>query len=170
MIATQQILSPYGELIIGTYKDQLCLCDWKHRHKREEIDLRIQSFLNTEFIDQSNHILEVTKEQLSEYFHKKRTTFDLPLLTIGTDFQKSVWNELINIPFGKTCSYLELSHKLNNPKAIRAVASANGANAISIIIPCHRIIGSIGELTGYAGGLSAKKSLLELDGNQLHIF
>lgn len=90
----------------------------------------------------------------------------------GTEFQQIVWRELLNIPYGVTVSYLELSRKLSDPKAIRAVASANGANAISILIPCHRIIGSNRELTGYAGGLSAKKKLLELEGatSQLDLF
>ena len=84
----------------------------------------------------------------------------------GSDFQKSVWNALIQIPFGETKSYLALSQQLQNPDAIRAVASANGANAISIIVPCHRIIGSDGSLVGYAGGLEAKKKLLRLEGIQ----
>ena len=93
---------------------------------------------------------------------------------MGTDFQKEVWTELIKIPYGESRTYLELSKQLGNELAIRAVASANGANAISIIVPCHRIIGSDGKLIGYAGGLSAKKKLLELEGalktNQLSLF
>ncbi|HIP27800.1 MAG TPA: methylated-DNA--[protein]-cysteine S-methyltransferase, partial [Sulfurovum sp.] len=88
-----------------------------------------------------------------------------PLLMVGTDFQRSVWDGLIKIPYGTTASYLELSKNIDNEKAVRAVASANGANAISILIPCHRIIGSNGDLVGYAGGLSAKKKLLELESN-----
>ena len=99
--------------------------------------------------------------QLDEYFKKKRKIFDLPLDLQGTDFQKRVWNELLKIPFGKTISYKDLSLKLGNLKAIRAVAAANGANPVSIIVPCHRIIGSNGSLTGYAGGLWRKKWLLE---------
>jgi methylated-DNA-[protein]-cysteine S-methyltransferase len=91
----------------------------------------------------------------------------LPIRTIGNDFQKRVWKALLQIPFGETRSYLQLSESLGNPKAIRAVASANGANALSILIPCHRIIGSNVELTGYAGGLNAKKKLLELENPNL---
>lgn len=91
----------------------------------------------------------------------------MPIRTIGNDFQKRVWKALQQIPFGETRSYLQLSESLGNPKAIRAVASANGANALSILIPCHRIIGSNGELTGYAGGLNAKKKLLELENPNL---
>ena len=99
--------------------------------------------------------------QLQDYFDGKRTTFTFPLNPSGTDFQKKVWNELLHIPFGKTCSYLELSKKLGDVKAIRAVASANGKNPLWIVVPCHRVIGSDGSLTGYAGGLWRKKWLLE---------
>jgi methylated-DNA-[protein]-cysteine S-methyltransferase len=87
-------------------------------------------------------------------------------LLVGTDFQKTVWEELLKIPFGKTLTYLQLSNRLQNPKAIRAVATANGANALSIFVPCHRIIGSQGELVGYAGGLPAKQKLLDLEGGR----
>ena len=99
--------------------------------------------------------------QLQEYFDGKRTTFTFPLNPSGTDFQKKVWQELLHIPFGKTCSYLELSKKLGDVKAIRAVASANGKNPLWIVVPCHRVIGTDGSLTGYAGGLWRKKWLLE---------
>ena len=99
--------------------------------------------------------------QLQDYFDGKRTTFTFPLNPSGTDFQKKVWDELLHIPFGKTCSYLDLSKKLGDVKAIRAVASANGKNPLWIVVPCHRVIGSDGSLTGYAGGLWCKKWLLE---------
>ena len=99
--------------------------------------------------------------QLQDYFDGKRTTFTFPLNPSGTDFQKKVWQELLHIPFGKTCSYLELSKKLGDAKAIRAVASANGKNPLWIVVPCHRVIGTNGSLTGYAGGLWRKKWLLE---------
>lgn len=99
--------------------------------------------------------------QLNEYFEGKRSRFDFKLNPQGTDFQKKVWQELLNIPFGKTISYLELSKKLGDEKAIRAVASANGKNPLWIVIPCHRVIGTDGSLTGYAGGLWRKKWLLE---------
>ncbi len=100
-------------------------------------------------------------EQLQEYFKGNRDHFDFLMNPKGTDFQKKVWNALLNIPFGKTTSYLELSKELGDVKAIRAVASANGKNPLWIVIPCHRVIGSDGSLTGYAGGLWRKKWLLE---------
>ncbi|WMI66569.1 methylated-DNA--[protein]-cysteine S-methyltransferase [Aestuariibaculum sp. YM273] len=99
--------------------------------------------------------------QLKEYFEGSRTTFNLKLSPKGTDFQKSVWTLLQQIPFGKSISYLELSKQLGDPKAIRAVANANGKNPFWIIVPCHRVIGTDGSLTGYAGGLNRKQWLLE---------
>lgn len=106
-------------------------------------------------------ILADAVHQVNEYFEGKRTQFDLPLNPEGTDFQKRVWDALLQIPYGKTLSYLELSKQLGDVKAIRAVASANGKNPLWIVVPCHRVIGSNGDLTGYAGGLHRKKWLLE---------
>lgn len=100
-------------------------------------------------------------KQLQEYFDGKRTSFNFAINPKGTDFQQKVWKALLEIPFGKTTSYLELSKKLGDVKAIRAVASANGKNPLWIVVPCHRVIGSDGSLTGYAGGLWRKKWLLE---------
>lgn len=106
-------------------------------------------------------ILQGPIRQLQEYFEGKRSDFDFRLNPKGTDFQQKVWQELLHIPFGKTMSYLELSKKLGDVKAIRAVASANGKNPLWIVVPCHRVIGTDGSLTGYAGGLWRKKWLLE---------
>lgn len=100
-------------------------------------------------------------KQLQEYFEGKRTTFNFPINPKGTDFQQKVWKALLEIPYGKTASYMDLSKKLGDVKAIRAVASANGKNPLWIVVPCHRVIGSDGSLTGYAGGLWRKKWLLE---------
>lgn len=105
--------------------------------------------------------LQEAVSQLQEYFEGKRKDFDFKLNPKGTDFQQKVWQELLNIPFGKTMSYLDLSKKLGDVKAIRAVASANGKNPLWIVVPCHRVIGTDGSLTGYAGGLWRKKWLLE---------
>ncbi|WP_396597745.1 methylated-DNA--[protein]-cysteine S-methyltransferase [Dokdonia sp. R86516] len=106
-------------------------------------------------------VLEDAATQLQEYFSGERTTFSLKLDPLGTDFQRRVWRALEAIPFGKTTSYFAMAKQLGDPKVIRAAASANGKNPISIIIPCHRVIGSDGSLTGYAGGLHRKKWLLE---------
>jgi len=151
-------------LMLGSYEEKLCLCDWRFRKMRASIDKRICEGLQADYEEGDSVVIQKTQDQLQEYFEKTRTSFDIPLLTVGTEFQKKVWDELVQIPYGNTMSYLTLSRKLGDEKAIRAVASANGANAISILIPCHRIVGSKGELTGYAGGLQSKKHLLELEG------
>jgi methylated-DNA-[protein]-cysteine S-methyltransferase len=130
---------------------------------RAAVDNRIKTGLNAEFTEQDNELLETTRLQIDEYLKGNRTKFELPLLTVGTDFQKSVWNALLEIPYGSTSTYLELAKSLNHEKAVRAVASANGANSLSIVIPCHRIIESNGGLGGYAGGIPIKKRLLELE-------
>lgn len=154
----------FGNLIIGDFQNQLCLLDWQYRAKREQIDARLANVLNATFIEKETLLHQQVITQLEEYFNQQRTDFDIPLLFAGSDFQKKVWHQLLKIPYGETISYLSLSKQLGDEKAIRAVASANGANAISIIVPCHRVIGSNGELTGYAGGINAKKKLLSLEG------
>ncbi len=106
---------------------------------------------------------DVVRSQLSEYFERKRVHFEVPIALHGTTFQQSVWNLLRTIPYGETCSYGELADLLGNRLAIRAVGLANGRNPISIIIPCHRVVGSNGSLMGYAGGLERKRRLLELE-------
>ncbi len=155
--------SPIGELIIGTYQNKLCLADWRYRKMRKSIDNRLQKSLQANYFENETIFIRDIKSQFEDYFRGDRLEFNISLLLIGTEFQKKVWSELQNIPYGKTDSYLELSQRLGNMKAIRAVASANGANAISIIVPCHRIIASNGNLTGYAGGLPKKKKLLDLE-------
>lgn len=107
--------------------------------------------------------LRQAHQQLGEYFRGARNTFDLQLNPQGTDFQKRVWEELLKIPFGRTISYLELARRLGDEKSIRAAAAANGKNPIWLIVPCHRVIGSDGSLTGYAGGLWRKKWLIEYE-------
>jgi len=155
----------YGELIIGSYDGKLCMADFRYRKMRKTVDDKIRKNINAGFIEQDDEILQKTKVQLDEYFNLKRKAFELPLLMVGTDFQKSVWEALLKVPYGTTSTYLQLAKEIGNEKAVRAVANANGANAIGIIIPCHRIIGTNGKLTGYAGGVPLKKRLLELEQN-----
>lgn len=119
---------------------------------------------NLRKLPQNHPVLSQVCAQLDEYFAGKRTVFDLPLKPDGTDFQKSVWRRLLSIPFGATTSYGELAKTLGKPKASRAVGAANGQNPLPIVVPCHRVIGSNGKLTGFAGGLEVKKQLLELEG------
>ncbi|WP_256489776.1 methylated-DNA--[protein]-cysteine S-methyltransferase [Pleionea sp. CnH1-48] len=112
----------------------------------------------------STPLFAKVKQQLSEYFAQERTTFDIALDLKGTDFQQQVWAQLLTIPSGETSTYAQIAKTLDRPKAVRAVGAANGKNPISIIVPCHRVIGSNGKLTGYAGGLERKQWLLEHEG------
>jgi methylated-DNA-[protein]-cysteine S-methyltransferase len=155
-----------GELILGAYENQLCLLDFKHRKGRLRIDNRLQKGLKATYTEQDDPVLTETKKQLNEYFSGQREAFTIPLLTVGTDFQKSVWRALINVPYRQTSTYLNIAQEIQNPKAVRAVANANGANAISIIIPCHRIIGTNGQLVGYAGSLPVKQRLLNIENSE----
>jgi len=162
-IQIQTYKTRFGEFILGSFSDQLCLLDFRYRKMRAAIDKRLQAGLKAEYIEQDNEVLTATRKQLDEYFSGERKKFSIPLLTVGSEFQKSVWRALLKIPYGDTASYLELAKSIDKPSAVRAVASANGANAISIMIPCHRIIGSNGSLVGYAGGLPTKDKLLQLE-------
>ena len=164
-INIQYFNTPVGEMILGSYEDKLCMADWRYRKMRDRVDRRVQKGLNATFVEEESVVLKKAKEELEAYFKGVRKRFDIPLLMVGTEFQKSVWQGLIQIPFGETVSYLDLAKGIDNQKAVRAVASAVGDNAISLLIPCHRIIGTDGSLTGYAGGLDAKKKLLEIENN-----
>ncbi len=155
--------TPVGEMVLGSYDNKLCLANWSDKKKSDRTNNRLKKSLNAVFVEESSEIIYETIKQLDEYFIGERQHFDIPLLMVGTVFQKSVWNALLQIPFGKTASYAEQAKRIGNEKAVRAVANANAANAISILIPCHRIIGSDGKLTGYAGGLDVKKKLLALE-------
>lgn len=165
-ICIQYHKTKIGELILGSFEGKLCLLDFNYRKMRNAVDDRIKKGLNADFVEEDSEIIEKTRTELDEYFKENRREFDVPIQIVGTDFQKSVWNALLKVAYGTTSTYLQLAKDINNEKAVRAVAGANGANAIAIIIPCHRIIGSSGELVGYAGGLPTKKRLLTLEKKQ----
>ena len=152
-----------GELILGSFDDKLCLLDFRYRRMRSTVDNRIKSALNVEYLEQDNNVLKAARKQIDEYLIGKRTAFEVPILMVGSGFQKQVWNALKNVKYGETASYSDLAKNIDNEKAVRAVASANGANSLGLIIPCHRIIGTNGELVGYGGGLPVKKRLLNLE-------
>ena len=156
---------PCGEMILGSFDGRLCLCDWADGRRRIAVDQRLQKMLNANYVEGSSEVIDIAQKQLNEYFLHQRREFDIPLLFVGTDFQKIVWNELLKTPYGATVSYGELARRIGMPNAVRAVANANAVNALSIIAPCHRIIGSNGSLTGYGGGLERKMFLLELEKN-----
>lgn len=159
----QYYKSPCGEIILASAGNELCLCDWNEKPCAERNKRRLARLLNAEFTEKTSAVLEHTKKQLDEYFAGLRKTFDIKLHPVGTEFQQQVWKALLEIPYGETRSYKDIALRVNNPKGVRAVAQAVGANGISIIIPCHRVVGSNHTLTGFAGGLDAKRLLLEIE-------
>lgn len=165
IIKIKRYESPCGTLMLGSFGDKLCLCDWQVEKHREHVDKRLKRILRAEFEEGMSDVIGEAASQLDEFFAGKRKEFTVPILFVGTEFQKVVWNELLKIPFGQTISYGEMAQRIGMSKAVRAVANANGANSMSIFAPCHRIIGSDRSLTGYGGGLPAKKYLLELEAN-----
>lgn len=168
------IVSPYqapcGVLRLGSFGDALCLCDWMTERHSEFVARRLRHVLNADFIEGTTPILLEAATQLDAYFAGQRREFNVPLLFVGTGFQKKVWNALLDIPYGATVSYARLAARIGAPSAVRAVANANGANAISVFAPCHRVIGSDGSLTGYGGGLDAKRFLLNLESAGMRLF
>lgn len=154
---------PCGDMILGAIDGRLCLCDWTDGLHRTITDFRLQKMLKALFVDGESDVIETARTQLNEYFQGKRREFDVPLLFLGSDFQKSVWDELVKIPYGTTVTYGDIAQRLGNPRQVRAVANACGVNALCIIAPCHRVIGSHGKLTGYSGGLDKKQYLLDLE-------
>lgn len=165
MIITAKYNSPLGELLIGIHENELVICDWIHRANRNQIDQRICKALNSKYLMGEHPLIDQTIKELNQYFDKQLTQFSLSIKPIGTPFQKEVWRSLLFIPYGETTTYEAISISLNKQKAIRAVGTAIGANALSILISCHRIVGKNGQLTGYAGGIDAKRQLLSLEGS-----
>jgi AraC family transcriptional regulator, regulatory protein of adaptative response / methylated-DNA-[protein]-cysteine methyltransferase len=161
MIKTTTIQTPIGEMTAAATGDGICLLAFGDRYSSASDLAELSKLLDTRIVRGWNMHLWTLRKQLKEYFRGKRKGFTLPLITPGTEFQQSVWRELQKIPYGSTISYLEQAEHLDNPKAVRAVAGANGSNRIAIIIPCHRVIGSDGSLIGYGGGLEKKKWLID---------
>ena len=162
-INTRYHSTQIGGVVLGSFRGKLCLLGFRGRETRRTVDDRIKKALNAEFVEHDDEILKKTRRQLDEYLQGRRRKFDIPVSMVGTDFQKSVWNVLMKVPYGGTSTYLQVAKDVGNERAVRAVGNANAANPISIIVPCHRIIGSGGGLVGYGGGLSVKRRLLELE-------
>lgn len=161
--------SPVGELAIGVYDGLLCICDWTISARHQRNISRICRYLRVACIEGESDGNRQAAKLLDAYFSGDVQTPEMPLLPCGTDFQQTVWQSLKEIPYGKVISYADQARMLGKESAVRAVASANAANAISIFLPCHRVVGSNGSLTGYAGGIDAKRYLLNLEARISHI-
>jgi len=157
-VASRRYDSPVGELCLVASKSGLAGLWFGHR---------IEDGASLPEGADPSGVLKAAVAQLKEYFAKKRSNFDLPLDAAGTDFQRAVWTQLSLIPHGHTVSYRDIAERIDNPAAVRAVGLANGNNPISIIVPCHRVIGADGSLTGFGGGLELKRQLLEHEGSLL---
>ena len=153
----QKMSSPLGEIWLVSTETHLVAVLWGAED-------RIRAQVRGEMLEQSRPVLQAAAQQLVEYFNGSRISFDLPILLQGTEFQKKVWAILLEIPFGQTKSYGFMARQLGSIKTSRAVGAANGRNPIAIIVPCHRVIGANGDLTGFAGGMAAKEWLLRHEG------
>ncbi len=165
-LVTRWMQSPLGPLEIAVNLAS------KDGAKYWYIEFKLEAEITCQQNQDKHPLLDLAEKQLQEYFNGTRNEFSELLKhqsSYGTDFQRQVWQDLTNIPYGETCSYLDLATKINNPKAVRAVGAANGKNPLAIVVPCHRVIGANGTLTGYAGGLDKKQWLLKLEQQQMSL-
>src|SRR5690606_38014546 len=163
VIYLKNIETPLGTMIACAGESGISMLEFSDKKSLGAELEEISRHLGAHIIPGESSIFAKLEEELHEYFNGERKAFSVPISPVGTDFQKKVWEVLLKIPYGTTTSYREQATILGNPKAVRAVANANGLNKISILIPCHRIIGSNGTLTGYGGGIWRKQKLLELE-------
>lgn len=163
IINVTRLETPLGTMFVCATEQGICLLEFTDRKMLETEFKALSRLLNADIIQGSNKHFDLLEQQLNEYFDGKRKEFSVPLFTPGTEFQKFAWDALMKIPYGLTHSYKHQASVIGKPEAIRAVARANGMNRISIIIPCHRVIGEDGNLTGYGGGLWRKKWLLDFE-------
>lgn len=165
-IFTQKFPSPVGDLLLGDWQGELVLCDWLIASNGYHSDSRVPQLLEASVQEKETPLLRETAAQLAAYFTGKRRDFDLPLRLVGTPFQVRVWQALRAIPCGQTCSYQDIARAIGNVNATRAAAGAIRSNPLSVVVPCHRVIGKSGGLTGYNGGTGAlyiKERLLALE-------
>lgn len=158
--------SAYGDMLLGAYCGRLCMCDWPVMPHHNIVMRRLKRLLEAEYEEKDDEIITMAASQLDDYFAGRLHIFDLPLMLVGSDFQRRVWEELLKIPYGEMVSYKQITERVcggSGGYMYRAVANAVGANAMSIIVPCHRVIGADGSLIGYAGGIEIKRSLLKLE-------
>lgn len=166
-IVYRNLNSPLGDMIAGASAKGVCFLEWHDRGGVEAIKKRVIKRYKAKLEPGNNSHLELLDKELAVYFDSKLKGFTVAIDISGTPFERSTWNQLLKIPYGETRSYSEIARSLGKPDAVRAVGRANGANYLSIIIPCHRVIASNGDLCGYGGKLWRKKKLLQLEGNLL---
>jgi AraC family transcriptional regulator of adaptative response/methylated-DNA-[protein]-cysteine methyltransferase len=162
-VVTDWVPSPIGPLLVGTTSEGICLLEFTDRRALESQLAELRRHVGTAIVPGRHELLDQLKEELSEYFAGKRREFSVPLVYPGSPFQRTVWSQLLRIPYGETCSYEALARVAGVPGAQRAVGRANGQNRVAILIPCHRVVNKDGKLGGYGGGLWRKQYLLDLE-------
>lgn len=163
VILISRLTTPIGPMLVCATAEGICLLEFTSRKMLETEFEDLQKRLKSPILTGENEHIHQLKRELTEYFDGKRQNFEVALHQVGTDFQQKVWEELLTIPYGTTTSYQQQANAMGRETAVRAIASANGCNKIAIVIPCHRVIGSDGSLTGYAGGLERKQWLLDFE-------
>ena len=166
VIVCRNLWSPVGDMIAGSSPKGICFLEWHSRGGVETIRQRVEKRYKLQVVDGNHAHLDTLQHELGDYFEGSLSNFQVPVHLEGTSFELQVWGELVKIPFGATRSYAEVAQAVNRPQAFRAVGRANGANYVSIVVPCHRVIETSGKLRGYGGGLWRKKYLLELEGRK----
>jgi len=158
--AVTRLSTPLGPMLAAATRDALLLLEFADRRQLASQVRRVVQRAGVVYVPESNPVLERTASELAEYFSGNRRTFTVPIGPLGTEFEREVWGALTEIPFGETRSYAEIARRVGRSTAVRAVGRANGMNAIAVVIPCHRVVGSNGRLVGYGGGLWRKERLL----------
>lgn len=168
IIKVKRYVSPVADMLIGIYNGKVCFCDWARPDGggNPAVASRLRRHLGADMEWGHDPLHDMVETQFDEYFAGRRKEFDFPYMLVGTEFQLMVWRSLADLAWGEQISYSELATRLGKPKAVRAVANAVGANPISIAVPCHRIVGVDGSLTGYAGGLAVKSRLLAIESEE----
>lgn len=158
-----EISTPLGPMVAAATSKGICLLEFTNRiHLVQEIT-ELQDLLSDELVNSNHEHLNLLRKEIDAYFKAELKSFSVPLHLMGNEFSRSVWQYLLEIPYGSTCTYKDQADGMKSPKAIRAIASANGRNRLAILVPCHRVIGSNGKLTGYAAGTDKKRMLLDLE-------
>ena len=163
VVHVDRVATPLGPMLVGATDEALCLLEFVDRRALPNQAKRVRERLGAVFAPGRNDITKRTEEQLDAYFEGELRRFDIPIRPVGSDFQEEVWSALADIPYGETRSYADVAAAVGRPRAVRAVGTANGLNALAIVVPCHRVVGADGRLTGYGGGLWRKQRLLDLE-------
>jgi len=169
-LSLSQIVTPIGPMLGGAIDEGICLLEFQDRQVVNDVAQSLSNQFTEQTSERAYQHLAQLEQELHEYFKRTRKEFSVPLVPTGTGFQKTVWSALQSIPYGSTRTYLQQAKLIHHPDALRAVAAANGANHIAILIPCHRVVSSNGELTGYAGGLWRKRWLLDWEQANQRLF